>query len=811
MAAAALRLTTIAQRFNAAWRSIFSPGDFYAWLIAAGLLIAPALSLYTAGWLVDLRTVLPIIVLSLIFGFLLARSQYNEFLCLIISAIYGTCFTLLIAAINQPGGFGEAIVQVFLRLSRWLYDAFTGGINQDDLVFTLLISGLFWFLGFNLVWHIFRIDRVWRAILPPALILITNQVYYTGPISVDLYLVVFLFLALLLLVRSALDAREWDWYVSQVRVPHKVHTQVYRIGVLFAALLLAAAWLIPQRDIQERLQRFQEFMQSETLIELAELWNRLFTSAEMQGPATSDYYGGDALQLGGAIRLGDQVVMLASAPPGRRYYWKSRAFDVYDAGTWKSAAEVRLTDPEAPLLVEHEAYVAGARVPVQQTFTFALNASQLIYAAPEVQSVDLATRTDLRFTPTENLVEQNMLISVIRPLRVLYRGDSYTATSLMSAATPDQLRGAGTNYPVWVRDLYSSYIPSVTERTIALANQIVGSAGAVTPYDQAVAIESWLRANIRYNELIPQPPLDRDSVDWFLFDLREGYCNYYASAMAVMLRSLGIPARLAAGFAQGTYDPDQRAYIVQERDAHTWVEVYFPGYGWIEFEPTAAQSAPQRGDDTSQNPPTAQPSPTATLTPTPLPSPTPTAQPTLPPPEGTVTPGLPTLTLTPIPSLTPSPVIVPTIPPQLPTTPSASPLGFLLPIVAAVFILLVLALIILLALALLYWWWEWRGMRGLSPVARAYARLERYAGLLGLRLDITNTPEERRLKFIRAIPRAEPPITAITSMYILERYGRRGRSKDRTPRGRTADKAWSDARGSILGRFLRGLLPWRRR
>lgn len=818
MAAAARienRLNGVAHRLTSAFGKMLSSGDLYALLVAVGLLLAPALALNTAGWLTDLRTVLPILLLSLGFGYLLARSQYNEFLCLLISGIYGTCFTLLIAAFNQPGGFGDAIIQVFVRLSQWLYDALTGGINQDDLVFTLLISGLFWFLGFNLVWHIFRIDRVWRAVLPPALILIVNNVYYIGDRNVDGYLIGYLFLTLLLLVRSTLDAREWDWYVNQVRVPRRLRRQFYRLGALFAVVVLLGAWLIPQRDIQERLDRFQQFMQSDTLVQFAELWNRLFASAEVQGPTTSDYYGGDSLQLGGAIRLGDQVVLLASAPPGRHYYWKSRSFDYYDRGHWTSAADTRLTDPEAPLSVEHEDYVQGARVPVQQTFTLALSASQLIYTAPEPLTVDLPTRTDLRYTPDANLVNQNMLISVIRPLHVLYRGDSYTATSLVSNATGDQLRSAGENYPAWVRDVYNGYMPSVTGRTIQLANQIVNDAGATTPYDKAVAIESWLRANITYNELIPQPPANQDPVDWVLFDLHQGYCNYYASAMVVMMRSLGIPARMAAGFAQGIYDDAQQAYVVKEKDAHTWVEVYFPGYGWVDFEPTAAQQ-PLARDTTQSNiqpssPPTLTPTPT--FTPSPLPSPTPTTPPTEPPQQdGTQPPEPPTLTPTPIPSLTPTPLIVPTEPPPLPPTQSNAPLNFLLPALAALFGLLLLVLLVVAAIILLYWWWEWRGMRGLSPVARAYARMERYMGLVGIHLQPNQTPEERRQRIVRVLPQAETPVTSITRMYMGERYGGRRRSKDRTPRGSAADQAWSDARGSILSRFFRRLLlPWRKK
>ena len=89
---------------------------------------------------------------------------------------------------------------------------------------------------------------------------------------------------------------------------------------------------------------------------------------------------------------------------------------------------------------------------------------------------------------------------------MLNSGDSYQATSLMSTASADQLRAAGRDWPDWVNSLYFYVSPSVTQRTRQLARQIVSEAGAVTPYDQAKALEGWLRQNIRYNERIPQPP-----------------------------------------------------------------------------------------------------------------------------------------------------------------------------------------------------------------------------------------------------------------------------------------------------------------
>ena len=784
---------------------MFAPGDLSTLAVAAVLLLMPALGLEASGWPLSSRTIIPVLALSIAFGFLLARSHYNELLSLLMSGIYGTGFALLIAAINEPGGIGEGVYSVLARLLQWLVDAATGGINQDNLVFTILVAMLFWFLGYNLTWHIFRVDRILRAILPPGLILITNSVYYTGDQNLEGYLVVFMFTALLLIVRSNLDARTWDWYVQGIRVPGKLRRQFFRMGAVLALVALLFAWVIPSSDLQERLNRFQEFLQSEPLTQLGELWNRLFSTVETRGPTTTDYYGGESLQLGGAIRLGEQVVLLISAPPGRRYYWRSRVFDTYENGRWTPAADTRLTDEQSPLEVLVEPYVPGARDPVQQQVTVALNATRLIYTAPQPSRVELPTRTDLRYTSDDRTA---MNISVIRPFQVLHRGDSYTATSLMTNATAGQLRAASPDYPPYVRNLYFYVSPSITDRTIQLARDIVTESGATTPYDQAKAIENWLRLNIEYSETIPQPPVGRDPVDWVLFDIRQGYCNYYASSMIMMLRSLGIPARMAAGFAQGDWDEAQQAFVVQERDAHTWVEVYFPGYGWVEFEPTAAQAPLNRTDEAPAGPqPSATPLATATPTATPSPTVTPTLDPRTPQPEQALS--LPTITPTSTPSPTATPVIVPTQAPPL-TPQSRSPLTFLLSALglALMSVLLILALIGIGTF--IWWWWEWRGMGGLSPVTRAYARLERYIGLIGIKPGVQQTPEERRRQIVRQLPTAEPPVTAITRMYTAERYGPGPKHpQDVAMHADVAEEAWSDARGNILRRFLRRFIPWR--
>jgi hypothetical protein len=114
----------------------------------------------------------------------------------------------------------------------------------------------------------------------------------------------------------------------------------------------------------------------------------------------------------------------------------------------------------------------------------------------------------------------------------------------------------------------------------------VTKAGATTPYDKATAIQNFLRENYSYTLSPNSAPQGMDPLYFFLFRSKSGYCEYFATAMGDMLRSLGIPTRLVNGYGPGAYDSTVNNFIVRGEDAHTWVETYFPAYGWIPFEPT---------------------------------------------------------------------------------------------------------------------------------------------------------------------------------------------------------------------------------
>ena len=96
-------------------------------------------------------------------------------------------------------------------------------------------------------------------------------------------------------------------------------------------------------------------------------------------------------------------------------------------------------------------------------------------------------------------------------------------------------------------------------------------------------------AILHIRNTVEAPPAGQDPLDWFLFHSKKGFCNYYATAEVLLLRSAGIPARMVVGFAQGEFDPPNH-YVVRQRDSHAWPEVYFPGIGWVEFEPTSNQA-----------------------------------------------------------------------------------------------------------------------------------------------------------------------------------------------------------------------------
>jgi transglutaminase-like putative cysteine protease len=163
----------------------------------------------------------------------------------------------------------------------------------------------------------------------------------------------------------------------------------------------------------------------------------------------------------------------------------------------------------------------------------------------------------------------------------------YEATSDIATPPPNELRLAKHEYPAYISATYLR-LPILDSRIPPLAAQITGS--VTNDYDRAVAIEQYLRKGYGYTLQLPQTR-EKDPIANFLFERKRGHCEYFASSMAVMLRTLGIPSRVITGFRSDEFNDITASYVVRAKDAHAWVEAYFPGYGWQMFDPTPSGTA----------------------------------------------------------------------------------------------------------------------------------------------------------------------------------------------------------------------------
>ncbi len=284
-------------------------------------------------------------------------------------------------------------------------------------------------------------------------------------------------------------------------------------------------------------------------------------------------------------RLTDRVVFAVDAP--RAAFWRGQTFDVWNGHAWLRSAPDReplAHEGNTSVLIPASDDVGAAAVrSMRQTFHFESGFSNIVFAAPSPVAVETDREVDERDDGTLSVRDG------------FGSGAAYTVTSRIPLATAAALRTADARQaPASVASRYAQP-PTTTERVRTLAHEITAS--APTNYDKILALEAWLGAHVRYSITAPLAPAGVDVVDDFLFRSRVGWCEQVASSLVVMARSVGIPARLATGFVPGSRDSLTGQFIVRERDAHAWTEIYFPGVGWQQFDPTA--SVPLAGDASS--------------------------------------------------------------------------------------------------------------------------------------------------------------------------------------------------------------------
>jgi len=280
-------------------------------------------------------------------------------------------------------------------------------------------------------------------------------------------------------------------------------------------------------------------------------------------------------------RLTDAVVMTVRSDIVS--FWRTATYDTWDGSSWTSSdgGSYRLLGPGGTVFASPEDLAARSGEESTQEFRLQSRFANALPIAPSASVVE----SDARLI-------QRPDGSVLAP-DALGEGARYTVTSRQMDVTAAGLEAIDDPVPGEIADRYAAR-PDTTARVSALARRIVDDAGAETEWAKVQALEAWMGDNLKYSLDAPLAPTDADVVDDFLFESKVGWCEQIASSLVVMLREVGVPARLATGFAPGKQDGSGGRFVVRERDAHAWAEVWFPDVGWVPFDPTA--EVPLSGD-----------------------------------------------------------------------------------------------------------------------------------------------------------------------------------------------------------------------
>ncbi|MDP2674273.1 MAG: transglutaminase domain-containing protein [Dehalococcoidia bacterium] len=648
--AEAARLRRLASRFSD-WE------DWLTFALAAGAVLGVSVSLEDSGWSRDMPDLTLVGLLALLLALLLARSPLPMLLAWPAAVIAGAGVVAwqTLEAVG-PGSLEARLDAVYFRFERWFHLAFSGGISNDSLPFNTLVIGLAWLGVFLSGWSIYRWHNAWLGLIPGGIALFMNMLFINDTLPLEVFL--YVMCGFLLVMRTNLVSQMRRWRAEGVSYPPLISLSYLHYTVWAGLFLMAASWIAPVGPfttptvVGSLSERFEGLG-----VHFARLAGPLRVHKIVP---VHDYTA--VLPFQGSIDLGERELLSVKVRDPTiegPIILRGAVYEEYASGGWKAGSrrEVDVPSPMVRLDTLDEAGAGGRIVPITVTVEAKSVVGTVLFTPGQPLSANVPARAKLadgsitelsarvrggtpalRRTPTvdmprdggtslsddevlERLPEgwtglyvrrsENGVVQavgavpageapdvlVLSPREKLEEGESYGVLGLVRDVSPDELRAAPSfAYPQWVSRAYLG-LPEMPDRVAELAVQVAGA--EPTAYDRAKAIESYLREfPIDYG--IGDTPPGLDTVDYFLFEAKAGYFDYHASAMVVLLRSLGVPARLAAGFVVDTkdFDDDKDAYVVQDQDVYAWAEVYFPGEGWVEFNPSPDRPAELRPKET---------------------------------------------------------------------------------------------------------------------------------------------------------------------------------------------------------------------
>ncbi|CAG7648915.1 hypothetical protein PAESOLCIP111_05731 [Paenibacillus solanacearum] len=370
-------------------------------------------------------------------------------------------------------------------------------------------------------------------------------------------------------------------------------------GVAFAAVCLAVGWLgsgfhpsaMKAMDWSRYIAAWENRLQSHT-------WTDQYLANGGSARWGVTGYSSDDAELGRPLRADDRPAFTAVTT--MLTYWRGETRSVYTGKGWATADNTFI-----PAGADANAAAAPLSSPggglakemvIQQVRLQSGDLSRQLFAGGELRSVTSLQAASGKAIPAdwvwrESATDRYALPVLTDPLA------SYTIESFVLADRSQLETMPELPYGAEIAERYLQLPESLPLRVRELGETIAGQ--EKTPYAKAIAVERYLKEHYAYNlENSREPGADEDFVDHFLFTQMAGYCDHFSTAMVVLLRSVGVPARWVKGFAPGEVlsveaEGERSTFTVQvrQKDAHAWTEVYFPGAGWVTFEPTPSYAA----------------------------------------------------------------------------------------------------------------------------------------------------------------------------------------------------------------------------
>ncbi len=562
-------------------------------LVSAILLLVGAIG--EVDWVPEAGVVGITAVIGLLLAYLLAKKARSSVLAWILLLLYGLLITTIRLANLTPSltllkqGFWPLRTfwlqnsAIFIdRSASWIIAVAAGNRSQETIVFAFGLGFISWLLAAFAVWTAIRWQKPLLGLTLMGFAMAVNGFLGLAPIW---YLAAFIGLTALLTAIINLNSLEQSWRQRGLDFSDEIRIELLIYASIISVVLITAAMSFPAFSLTKAV---EAFMAHPWVSGVEETLDDAFGGVRKPRPRPPGSPGGYGV-MPRSYLLGEEppnlseIIMMTAivtdqagnlAPPAltRRIHWRGLSYEIYTGHGWTLSKE------------REEPWPANEPVPGKAP----KSTLELVQDVQWLRDVRL-----LRYTLGQPVQFDQDVTLLWRGLDDLVRvqgtGSEFQATTRISIANPDDLRQTNTaDTPAVILSRYTQLPENLPPRVHDLAQEIAGDLD--NPYDQARALERFLRQYPYSLDIDPAPP-GVDPVDYFLFDLQTGYCDYYASSMVVLARSLGLPARVAVGFL--SQPPDENGVqTIRQSNGHSWAEVYFPDYGWVEFEPTAGFATP---------------------------------------------------------------------------------------------------------------------------------------------------------------------------------------------------------------------------